>query len=131
MLHHSELVTRLQEKAAKTVLYAIKIKDRPDLSKLSEKKRIAYDCMVDAVDRVDGLDEMVKENWVGWFYYSMRMINDDQVDKLAYTFHDSISDYLLLYFTKDFNEANKAKLPIKRKISPGLQLDKSFDVYRM
>ena len=129
----NNLQDRLKSKAAKTVLYSLKIKDRPNLSRLSEKKRVAFDCLIDGIDNVD-MDPMVKENWIGWFYYAMRMISDEQVDALAWSMQESNNDYLMYYFTNELNKGKKPKLPYwkARKFNDEkLTLTQDFKAYYM
>ena len=131
------LKDRLKEHAAKTVLYVVRSENRPDLGALSEKKKVALECITSSVDSVNGLDLQIKQSWFNYLYYTVRMINDDEVDALAISFYDGIGDYMMQYFKRDFVEKmspeQKEKMEnwMQPKISKEVAATQDFGQYRM
>ena len=113
---------RLKERAAKTVLSTMKLKQRPDLDTLSDKKRVAMDCFVEAVESIDDLDWPVKRDWITWIFYTQKFLSDEQTDQFIKALLISGNDYEFIFFTNHLNKQQKQKLIQRQKIAPEITL---------
>ena len=117
-----KVAQRLKERAAKTVLSTMNLKQRPDLNRLSEKKRVAMDCYVDAIDSIEDLDHDVKRDWITWIFYTQRFLSDVQIDQFIKALTIAVHDYEFVFFTKEFNEKQRGQLIEKYKLAPEIKL---------
>jgi len=113
---------RLKERAARTVLSTMKLKQRPDLDTLSDKKRVAMDCFVDAIENIDDLDWPVKRDWITWVFYTQKFLSDEQTDQFIKALLVSGHDYEFVFFTNEINQKQKSKLIQHKKIVPEIIL---------
>ncbi len=83
------------------VKYAL---DQPDkkLSKLSPKKKLALQCLIYSIDKIDSLPNDVKKSWFGWAYLTVRGISDSEVDELIMSGHFASETYMKVHFRNEF-----------------------------
>ena len=121
-MNFDQVAQRLKERAAKTILSTMKLKQRPDLDTLSEKKRVAMDCFVDAVESIDDLDWKVRRDWITWIFYTQRFLSDEQTDQFIKALLISGNDYEFVFFTNELNTKQRSKLIQQKKIVPEIIL---------
>ena len=102
----------------------MKLKQRPDLDTLSDKKRVAMDCFVEAVESIDDLDWPVKRDWITWSFYTQKFLSDEQTDQFIKALLISGNDYEFIFFTNHLNKQQKQKLIQRQKIAPEITLNK-------
>jgi len=130
-MNFNDVAQRLKERAAKTVLSTMKMKQRPDLDRLSDKKRVAMDCFVDAIESIDNLPYDVKRDWITWVFYTQKFLNDNQTDQFVKALLVSGKDYEFAFFVKDLNERQRSKLITHHKIAPEITLSIQPENYLM
>ena len=121
-MNFDQVAQRLKERAAKTILSTMKLKQRPDLDTLSEKKRVAMDCFVDALESIDDLDWTVRRDWITWIFYTQRFLSDEQTDQFIKALLISGNDYEFVFFTNELNTKQRSKLIQQKKIMPEIIL---------
>ena len=121
-MNFDQVGQRLKERAAKTILSTMKLKQRPDLDTLSEKKRVAMDCFVDAVESIPDLDWPVRRDWITWIFYTQRFLSDEQTDQFIKALLISGNDYEFVFFTNELNTKQRSKLIQQKKIVPEIIL---------
>ena len=121
-MNFDQVGQRLKERAAKTILSTMKLKQRPDLDTLSEKKRVAMDCFVDAVESIPDLDWPVRRDWITWIFYTQRFLSDEQTDQFIKAMLISCNDYEFVFFTNELNTKQRSKLIQQKKIAPEIIL---------
>ena len=121
-MNFDQVAQRLKERAAKTVLSTMKLKQRPDLDTLSERKRVAMDCFVEAVESIDDLDWAVKRDWITWIFHTQRFLSDEQTDQFIKALLISGNDYEFVFFTNELNTKQRSKLIQQKKIAPEIIL---------
>ena len=125
------LAQRLKERAAKTVLSTMKLKQRPDLARLSDKKRVAMDCYVEAIESIDNLDWDIKRDWITWIFYTQKFLSDEQLDQFITALEIAVKDYDFIFFTQAFNQKQKAKLIPHEGLTPEITLSIQPENYLM
>jgi len=125
------LAQRLKERAAKTVLSTMKMKERPDLTRLSDKKRVAMDCYVDAIESIENLQWDIKRDWITWIFYTQKFLSDEQLDQFIKALEIAVKDYDFVFFTQAFNQKQKAKLIQHKDLAPEITLAITPENYLM
>jgi hypothetical protein len=74
-----------------------------DLDKLSEKKKTALDSIVYGLTQCE-LDEEFKQTFFNSAFMMLRMINDNEVDKLAQANYEASQAYMMMYFYNDIDD---------------------------
>jgi hypothetical protein len=74
-----------------------------DLDKLSEKKKTALDSIVYGLTQCQ-LDEEFKQTFFNSAFMMLRMINDNEVDKLAQANYEASQAYMMMYFYNDIDD---------------------------
>lgn len=126
-----ELGQRLKDRAAKTVLSTMKMKERPDLSRLSDKKRVAMDCYVDAIESIDNLQWDIKRDWITWIFYTQKFLSDEQLDQFITALEIAVKDYDFIFFVNKLNQKQTAKLIQHKDIAPEITLTLHPENYLM
>ena len=81
------------------------LQESKDLRMLSPKKDTALGCLLAGIERVESIPAWVKTSWFNWIFYAMRMISDEEVDKLAESMALGLDEYKMAYFSQDFIES--------------------------
>ena len=118
-----DVAQRLKERAAKTIISTMNLKQRPNLNSLSEKKRVAMDCFVDAIERIDNLPMDIKRDWITWVFYTQKFLNDEQTDQFIKALLISGKDYEFAFFVNELNQTARSKLiQAHREVTPQIAL---------
>ena len=102
-----------------------------DLDKLSEKKKTALDSIVYGLTQCE-LDEEFKQTFFNSAFMMLRMINDNEVDKLAQANYEASQAYMMMYFYNDIDDLdlnNKEAFKFlfrEYKNDPGSDLPENF-----
>lgn len=71
-----------------------------DIDKLSEKKKTALNSITYGLTQTS-LDEEFKQAFFNSAFLMLRMINDNEVDKLAQANYEASQAYMMMYFYND------------------------------
>jgi hypothetical protein len=74
-----------------------------DLDKLSEKKKTALNSITYGLTQTT-LDDEFKQAFFNSAFLMLRMINDDEVDKLAQANYEASQAYMMMYFYNDIEK---------------------------
>jgi|TARA_R110002051_G_scaffold189996_1_gene259124 hypothetical protein len=74
-----------------------------DIEKLSEKKKTALNSITYGLTQTT-LDEEFKQAFFNSAFLMLRMINDNEVDKLALANYEASQAYMMMYFYNDIDK---------------------------
>lgn len=95
-------MTGILEKLRQASRYTKALANGNDLEKLSDKKRTALDSITYGLTQCQ-IDDEFKQAFFNSALLMLRMINDNEVDKLAMANHEASQAYLMKYFYQDID----------------------------